>query len=50
MALEALTARANTGTGTDELAVISTAAGKAGAVALVAADGALVTPPIRTSA
>lgn len=42
MALEALTAKANTGTGTDQLAVIDTAAGKAGAVALVAADGTLV--------
>jgi hypothetical protein len=42
MALEALTARANTGEGTDELAVISTAAGKAGAVALVDGNGDLV--------
>lgn len=42
MALEALTAKANTGAGTDQLAVIPTAAGKAGAVALVGSDGALV--------
>lgn len=42
MALEALTARANTGTGTDQLAVVNTAQGKAGAVALVDAAGVLV--------
>jgi hypothetical protein len=42
MALEALTARANTGTGTDQLAVIDTGNGKAGAVALVDQAGALV--------
>lgn len=42
MALEALTARANTGTGTDQLAVVNTAQGKAGAVALVNAGGVLV--------
>jgi hypothetical protein len=42
MALEALTAKANTGTGTDQLAVIDTAAGKAGAVALVTSAGNLV--------
>lgn len=42
MALEALTARANTGSGTDQLAVIDTVAGKAGAVALVNAAGTLV--------
>lgn len=43
MALEGLTARANTGTGTDQLAVVDTASGKAGAVALVDNSGALVT-------
>jgi hypothetical protein len=42
MALETLTARANTGTGTDALAVVPTALGKAGAVALVSGDGVLV--------
>jgi hypothetical protein len=42
MALEALTAKANTGTGTDQLAVIDTSAGKAGAVALVTSAGNLV--------
>jgi hypothetical protein len=42
MTLEALTAKANTGTGTDQLAVIDTAAGKAGAVALVTDAGVLV--------
>ena len=39
MALEALTAKANTGAGTDQLAVVATAAGKAGAVALIDIDG-----------
>jgi hypothetical protein len=43
LALEALTARANTGTGTDQLAVVDTASGKAGAVALVDDAGELVT-------
>ena len=42
MPLEALTAKANTGSGTDQLAVVSTAQGKAGAVALVDEDGDLV--------
>lgn len=41
MALESLTAKANVGAGTDALAVIDTAAGKAGAVALVDATGVL---------
>lgn len=41
MALEALTAKANVGAGTDALAVIATAAGKAGAVALVDDAGVL---------
>lgn len=42
MALEALTAKANTGAGTDQLAVIDTGSGKAGAVALVDEAGELV--------
>jgi hypothetical protein len=42
MALEALTARANTGTGTDQLAVVETGSGKAGAVALVNHAGDLI--------
>lgn len=52
MALEALTARANTGDGTDELAVIDTPGGKAGAVALVDSDGVLHdgTNPVPVSA
>ena len=41
MALESLTAKANVGAGTDALAVIDTAAGKAGAVALVDDAGVL---------
>ena len=41
MALESLTAKANVGAGTDALAVVDTAAGKAGAVALVDDSGAL---------
>lgn len=41
MALESLTAKANVGAGTDALAVVDTAAGKAGAVALVDATGVL---------
>lgn len=44
MALEALVARANTGEGTDQLAVVNTAAGKAGAVALVNGLGDLIDP------
>jgi hypothetical protein len=43
MALEALTARANTGSGTDSLAGVTTASGFAGAVALVDDAGALIT-------
>ena len=42
MSLETLVARANVGAGTDELAVVDTAQGKAGAVALVNGDGQLV--------
>ena len=42
MALSSLTAKANTGSGTDALATVNTAQGKAGAVALVDADGVLI--------
>lgn len=44
MSLEALVARANVGAGTDQLAVVPTPQGKAGAVALVDSDGQLVGP------
>jgi len=44
MALEALVAKANVGAGTDQLAVVDTAQGKAGAVAIVDGDGFLTNP------
>jgi dihydroxyacetone kinase-like predicted kinase len=44
MALEALVAKANVGAGTDQLAVVDTAQGKAGAVAIVDGDGFLIKP------